>query len=139
MNVVYRSGSVSWTCALSLARKSPRCWNTTTGSSISKEPWVILHIVRHSPVNHPSFSSCLRSLGSGHGMLLIEDAIYALLPGTAFNQSLRLLPTTVSIHVLESDLLARGIALDDLPARIRQVNYLDMVALCTEHSKVVSW
>lgn len=100
---------------------------------------MILHIVRHSPVNHPSFGSCLRSLGSGQGLLLIEDAVYALLPGTAFNQSLRLLPNTVNIHATESDLVARGIALDDLPGRIRQINYLDMVALCAEHKKVVSW
>ncbi|SDU04527.1 sulfurtransferase complex subunit TusB [Halopseudomonas salegens] len=100
---------------------------------------MILHILRHSPVNHPSFASCLRSLGSRQGVLLIEDAVYALLPGTAFNQSLRLLPTSVSIHVLESDLVARGIALDDLPDRVGQVNYLDMVTLCTQHDKVVSW
>ncbi len=100
---------------------------------------MILHIVRHSPVNHPSFASCLRSLGSRQGLLLIEDAAYALLPGTAFNQSLRLLPNTVNIHVMESDLVARGIALDDLPGRIHKINYLDMVALCADHQKVVSW
>lgn len=100
---------------------------------------MIVHIVRHSPVNHPSFNSCLRSLGSQQSLLLIEDAVYALLPGTAFSQSLRLLPNTVDIYAMESDLVARGVPLDDLPARISKINYLDMVALCTEQQKVISW
>lgn len=100
---------------------------------------MILHMVRHSPITHAAFGNCLRALGNGHGLLLIEDAVYALLPGNASSQSLRLLPGTVSIHVLENDLLARGVALDDLPANVRLVNYLDMVSLCAEHSRVVNW
>lgn len=99
----------------------------------------MLHILRHSPQTHPQLANCLRLLDSEQGLLLMEDAVYALLPASPSASRLGLLPASVRIHVLESDMLARGLALDDLPARVRVVDYSSMVNLCTAYSKVVSW
>ena len=97
------------------------------------------HILRHSPHAETRFASCLRAISADQSLLLIEDAAYALLPGTSSRNALEYLPGNVQLYTLESDLLARGIALDDVSARIQLIDYSMMVALCTEHSKVVSW
>lgn len=99
----------------------------------------VLHILRHSPTGSSTLASCLRVLTGGQGVLLMEDAVYALLPSSAAFSSIRLLPGNIRLYVLENDLLARGLALDDLPARVQPVGYDCMVELCSQSSKVVSW
>lgn len=99
----------------------------------------MLHILRHSPHAETRFSSCLRAISADQSLLLIEDATYALLPGTSSRNALEYLPGNVKLYALEVDLLARGIALDDVSVRIQLIDYPMMVTLCTEHSKVVSW
>jgi tRNA 2-thiouridine synthesizing protein B len=99
----------------------------------------MLHILRHSPTSNTSMASCLRVLVSKQSVLLIEDAVYALLPGSAALKSISLLPGEVRLHVLEADMRARGLALDDLPERIEPIGYDRMVELCAQSSKVLSW
>lgn len=99
----------------------------------------VLHILRHSPTGNPSLSSCMRVLASKQWVLLTEDAVYALLPGSAALSGIRLLPMDVRLHVLEADMLARGLALDDLPERVEAIGYDRMVELCVQSSKVLSW
>tara|TARA_R110002020_G_scaffold120122_1_gene273650 strand:- start:30296 stop:30595 length:300 start_codon:yes stop_codon:yes gene_type:complete len=99
----------------------------------------MLHILRHSPQTDNRFASCLRVLASQQGLLLIEEAVYALLPQSPYASRLELLPNSVQLYALESDIQARGLALDDLPARVQVVDYDAMVSLCAEYSKVVSW
>ncbi|WP_022962648.1 sulfurtransferase complex subunit TusB [Halopseudomonas pelagia] len=99
----------------------------------------MLHILRHPPQTDHRFATCLRVLASQQGLLLIEEAIYALLPNSPSVGRLGLLPASVQLYVLESDMLARGLALDDLPARVKVVDYNGMVRLCSEYPKVVSW
>lgn len=98
-----------------------------------------LHILRHSPSTHPSFYCWVRTVGPGQSLLLIEDAVYGLLTDTRAIEALSLLPGSVKLFALEDDLLARGLALDDLPGRVIVVDYTRMVELCVEHSKVISW
>lgn len=98
-----------------------------------------LHILRHSPTAGSSLGTCMRVLTSTQHLLLIEDAAYALLPGSATLNSISLLPRDVRLYVLEADLLARGLALDDLPERVEPVGYDCMVELCAQSSKVISW
>ncbi len=98
-----------------------------------------LHILRHSPTGSSSLASCMRVLANKQSVLLIEDAVYALLPGSASLGSIKLLPGDVRLHVLEADLLARGLALDDLPARVQSIDYKGMVQLCEQSGKVISW
>ena len=99
----------------------------------------MLHILRHSPHSDSRFASCLRAINADQGLLLIEDAVYGLLPGTSARAALDYLPGSISLYTLEPDLQARGLALDDLPSRIKVIGYPIMVELCTEHAKVVSW
>jgi len=99
----------------------------------------MLHILRHSPHSESRFTSCLRAVNANQSLLLIEDAVYGLLPGTSTRNALEYLPASVNLYAMEADLQARGLALDDLSSRIRAVNYAMMVELCAEHAKVVSW
>lgn len=99
----------------------------------------MLHILRHSPHADSRFASCLRAINADQSLLLIEDAVYTLLPGTSGRNALEYLPASVSLYTLESDLQGRGVALDDISSRIEVIDYQMMVALCTEHAKVVSW
>ena len=99
----------------------------------------MLHILRHSPHSESRFASCLRAINASQSLLLIEDAVYGLLPGTTTRNALEYLPSSVNLYAMEADLQARGLALDDLSSRIRVINYPMMVALCAEHAKVVSW
>lgn len=100
---------------------------------------MILHLVRHSPHGDSRFASCLRSLGTNQALVLLEEAVYALLPGTPAQHSLSLLPANVRLYALESDLAGRGLALDDLPARVSVIDYCGLVDLCVSYDKVVSW
>lgn len=99
----------------------------------------MLHILRHSPHSESRFASCLRAINPGQGLLLIEEAVYGLLPHTTARNTLEYLPSAVHIYALGADLQARGLALDDLPSRVTIINYPMMVDLCQEHNKVVSW
>ena len=98
----------------------------------------MLHILRHSPHSDSRFASCLRAISANQGLLLIEDAVYGLLPGPSGRAALDYLPGSINLYTLESDIQARGLALDDLPSRIKVIGYPMMVELCTEHTKVLS-
>lgn len=99
----------------------------------------VLHILRHSPTSASSLASCMRVLASRQQLLLLEDAVYALLPSSTALGSIRLLPGDIRVYALEVDLLARGLALDDLPDRVQPIGYDCMVELCVQSSKVISW
>ena len=99
----------------------------------------MLHILRHSPHAESSFASCLRTLNAGQSLLLIEDAVYGMLPGSSSRNALEYLPATVRLYALDVDLQARGLALDDIPTRATIINYAMMVDLTVDHHKLVSW
>lgn len=98
-----------------------------------------LHILRHSPAAHSTFNCWLRTVSPGQGLLLIEDAVYSLLPDTRAADALGLLPASVTLYAIGDDLLARGLALDELPQRVQIIDYAGMVALCSTHTRVISW
>ena len=50
----------------------------------------MLHTINKSPFEKNSFDSCLRLAGVGSAILLIEDAVYAAVEGTAVDNRLRL-------------------------------------------------
>ncbi|HDZ54930.1 MAG TPA: sulfurtransferase complex subunit TusB [Pseudomonas xinjiangensis] len=98
----------------------------------------VLHLLRHAPLEGAAFGHCLRTLGAAHGVVLIEDAVYALNPGTSIYVSLAQLPATVSLYALDTDMIGRGVSLA-LPARITVIGYAELVQLCVEYDKVLSW
>lgn len=99
----------------------------------------MLHILRHAPHDASRFASSLRVMGPKQGLLLIEDAVYALLPRTPALNALQLLPTSVRLYALEADVVARGLAMDDVPKRVNLIDYPTFVDLCTQYDKVLSW
>ena len=99
----------------------------------------MLHILRHPPHNDSRFASCLRTISSGQSLILMEDAVYGLLPGTTARNALEYLPGTIGLYALDVDLNARGVAVGDLPCQVRIINYPMMGELCLEHTKAVSW
>lgn len=99
----------------------------------------LIHVLRHAPQDDTHFASSLRVIGPQQGLLLIEDAVYALLPHTSAINAMQLLPASVKLFALESDVLARGLAIDDLPPRVKLIDYPGMVELCTQYDKVMSW
>ena len=52
---------------------------------------------------------------------------------------LHILPGSVGLYALESDVQARGLPIDDLPRRVMLIDYPQMVELCISHDKVLSW
>jgi|TARA_R110002126_G_scaffold138654_1_gene283233 tRNA 2-thiouridine synthesizing protein B len=99
----------------------------------------MLHILRHTPQDTSRFASSLRVMGPKQGLLLIEDGVYALLPRTTALSALQLLPASVRLYALETDVIARGLAMDDVPKRVTLVDYPTFVQLCTQYDKVLSW
>lgn len=95
-----------------------------------------LHVLSHSPFSDSRLSSCLRLLGSGDGLLLSGDAVYALQPGTAQRQALELMPESIALFALDEDLRARAIG---VPPRVQAVDYPGFVELSCRFDKVNSW
>ena len=99
----------------------------------------MLHVLRHAPQDSSRFASALRSMGPEQGLLMIEDGVYSLLLGTSSNNALQLLPASVCLYIMEADASARGLAIDDLPKRVKLIDYPTFVQLCTQYHKVLSW
>lgn len=99
----------------------------------------MLHILRHSSCSDSRLDNCLRSLSPQQSLLLIEEAVYNLLPHTASRSALDRLPSSINVYTLQSHLLARGLTLDMLQPRVKAIDYSLMVELCITHTKVMSW
>ncbi|WP_226596391.1 sulfurtransferase complex subunit TusB [Marinobacter nauticus] len=87
-----------------------------------------LHIINKAP-EHARFRHCLASVQQGDTLLLIEDAVLALLdrerqlPGASYG--------------LETDANARAVA-NRVPAE-QLVDYAGFVQLTVIHSRIINW
>lgn len=91
-----------------------------------------LHILNKAP-GEARFEACLADLTSGDTLLLIENAVIAIVDsGIQW-------PENVAIRALLDDLEARG--LEDVAASNgwSGIGYPDFVTLTTESEKVVCW
>ena len=84
-----------------------------------------LHIVNKAA----ALDSCLSLVGERDAVLLIEDGVYAA------RHNLRV---TASLHVLESDLQARGLA-GRVDAEFQILSYDGFVRLVEQYSPIVTW
>lgn len=92
-----------------------------------------LHVINKT--DSRLWSTCLGALSDDDALLLIEDAVFAAVPG--YCDAVRILPS-VQVLALADDLAVRGIS-DRIPPGVRQVSWRDFVALSLQHDKVVSW
>ncbi|RKR79006.1 sulfurtransferase complex subunit TusB [Marinobacter nauticus] len=87
-----------------------------------------LHIINKAP-EHARFRHCLASVQQGDTLLLIEDAVLALLdrerqlPGASYG--------------LEADANARAVA-NRVPSE-QLVDYAGFVQLTVNHSRIINW
>ena len=97
----------------------------------------MLHIVNKSPLERNALAACLR-IATGGTVLLIEDAVYAAVRGTATEATVRAALGRLTIVALKPDLDARAVA-DRVIDGIGTVDYEGFVDLVANHPNCQSW
>ncbi len=99
----------------------------------------MLHTVNKSPYECNSLDTCLRLARPGSAILLIEDAVYAAMHGTAVADKVTRALEEHAVYALGPDLKARGLDKARVIEGIRIVGYDGFVDLTVEHDKIQSW
>ncbi len=99
----------------------------------------MLHTVNKSPFERNTLQSCLRLAKKGSAILLIEDAVYAALSGTAVSGEIGARLGDFSFYVLGPDIAARGLGEAPLLDGVEVVDYDGFVDLVAEHDATHSW
>jgi len=97
----------------------------------------MLNIVNKSPLERNSLATCLR-LAAPDAILLIEDAVYGAITGTAFTPQLEAALARFRVYALKPDLDARAVT-DRVAAGVTLVDYEGFVDLVAEHHACQSW
>jgi tRNA 2-thiouridine synthesizing protein B len=92
-----------------------------------------LHKITSSPFTHLTLQHCLQRIQSTEGLLLTQDATYAVLDKTLYSKLIEL----QSVYILKEDAEARGIEIKS--DKIKLITYAQFVELSLEFDKVVSW
>lgn len=87
-----------------------------------------LHIINKAP-DHPRFSACLQSLAGDDTLVLIENAVAALV-----YENLALPPC----YALHQDVNARALSQSSMPD-VKIIDYAGLVALTETHQRIVNW
>lgn len=98
-----------------------------------------LHTVARSPFERTALASCLRVARPGSALLLMEDAVYAALAGTAEDAHVLGALDTLMVYVLGPDMEARGLEPQTLLEGVEIVDYGGFVDLAIAHDRVLSW
>jgi tRNA 2-thiouridine synthesizing protein B len=94
---------------------------------------MILHKISASPFTHQALQHCLQRIDEIDGLLLTQDAVYAVL-----HQSLNSkLAELDSVFVLKEDAEARGVHVKS--NHIQLISYAEFVDLSLKYEKVMSW
>lgn len=98
-----------------------------------------LNIINKSPFEKRSLEQCLKRIGEGDSVLLIEDASISALANTAFADQLTGASKQSTFYVLQPDLQARGFGNASLLDSMTLVDYDGFVDLVVTHDRVHSW
>ena len=98
----------------------------------------MLHIINKSPFQTSTLDSCLRMAQPGSAVLLIEDGVYAATVGSAAEQGLRQVSTTLKVYALQPDMDARGVT-SKLIDGVTLVDYGGFVDLAEKYHTSHSW
>lgn len=99
----------------------------------------MLHIVNKSPFERTNLQACLARALPGSAILLLEDAVYGAMAGTAASDLLAGAVNTYDIFVLGPDMAARGLDPGGVIQGIRCVDYDGFVDLTSERGTSQSW
>lgn len=99
----------------------------------------MLHTVNKSPFEKTTLDSCLRFAQEGSSILLIEDGVYAAMKGAKTEDQMVAAGNRHKIYVLGPDLMARGLAEENVIDGIETVDYGGFVDLAASHDNVQSW
>ncbi|WP_426417716.1 sulfurtransferase complex subunit TusB [Aestuariirhabdus sp. LZHN29] len=98
----------------------------------------MLHIVNKPDSGSDALRRCLNLALPDASLLLIEDGVFNVLPGSSGFQLLCEQPSTLRIYALQEDLRARGLS-ELLPEQVTPVDYDGFVVLTEQHTKSLSW
>ena len=96
----------------------------------------VLYMINKSPLMHNNLETCLRIAPPDEPILLYEDAVYAVAPGTKTEALLKGAVQSHPVYALKADLEARG--LQQCIEGVEVIDYDGFVALVEEHD-VVPW
>jgi tRNA 2-thiouridine synthesizing protein B len=98
-----------------------------------------LHTVNKSPFDKNSLDSCLKLAQPGSSILLIEDAVYGAVKGTAAEAKIRDALAKHKVYAMAPDLRARGMTEDRVIEGVGLVDYAGFVDLVESNDKVQAW
>jgi len=98
-----------------------------------------LNIINKSPFEKRTLEQCLKRIGEGDSVLLIEDASLSALSNTAYAEQLTNASNQSKFYVLHPDLQARGFGSASLLDSMTSVDYDGFVDLVVKHDRVHSW
>jgi len=98
-----------------------------------------LNVVNKSPFEKRSLEQCLKRIGQGDSVLLIEDAVVSAAVGTEIESQITAAANDIDFFVLQPDLDARGLADANLVNSVAPVDYAGFVELVVNHDRVHSW
>ncbi|PKG97409.1 sulfurtransferase complex subunit TusB [Paraglaciecola sp. MB-3u-78] len=94
---------------------------------------MILHKISTSPFADQTLLQCLKRIQPTDKLLLIQDAVYAMVKGDLVDSLLEQGP----IYVLNEDVQARGLIIEN--NLYQGISYPEFVALTLECKQVISW
>jgi tRNA 2-thiouridine synthesizing protein B len=95
---------------------------------------MVLHLIKHSPFDSNALEQCIRLVGPGDGVLLLENGIYGLIWQP---DAMQKLSQSHQLYALESDAKTRGISI--IPEHFNTINYDGFVDLVLQFNSSVSW
>lgn len=96
----------------------------------------MLAIVSTSPYSTSSLDQCLIYADAKTQILLLEDAVYAILPTNFWYK--KLIDSGLPIYVLIDDLVARGIE-TQLSYQVKAIDMAGFVALTEKNATQITW
>ncbi|HEY9033727.1 MAG TPA: sulfurtransferase complex subunit TusB [Pseudomonadales bacterium] len=90
-----------------------------------------LYLLSQSPFNSEAFASTLALATADDTVMLINDAVYAALPGTAISASIAAHPAR--FMALDDDLLARGVDASPSPITVIDMDAFVRLVFAARH------
>lgn len=98
----------------------------------------MLHLVNKSPSSSPALEQCLKRAQEGCSILLMEDAVYAIINNTEASSKIKQHMNHIKFYVLDPDMKARGIE-NKMITGIHKIDYDGFVKLACTQQPIQSW